>query len=114
DTLGQEFAMETWPVSARCVDSLKELFDTHDICPVPAFDSSGKLIPPSQYEARLKGATVEVHFTLAHHFIKKIKRHVYSTQLRKLEVLRGPDPLPSSPFKRVRISATFTKSHSRR
>ncbi|KAF8120376.1 hypothetical protein EV363DRAFT_1303312 [Boletus edulis] len=115
DSLGPEFAMERWPVSPRCSSPLKDLFNTHDICPIPAFDTNGKMIPPSQYESALKGATVEIHFTFAHHYIKKNKRHVYSTLLRKLEVLRGPDPLPSSPFKRVRISATpTTKRFSRR
>ncbi|KAF8425821.1 hypothetical protein L210DRAFT_830692, partial [Boletus edulis BED1] len=96
----------SWPASPRCPGPLKGPFNTwHDARPVPAFGTNGKMIPPSQYESALKGATVEAHFTFAHHCVKKNKRRVFSALLRKLEVLRGPGP-PSSPFKRVRIGAT--------
>ncbi|KAF9238949.1 hypothetical protein BU15DRAFT_74915 [Melanogaster broomeanus] len=113
NTLGPEFAMESWPVAPRCIPHLEELFETHDIYPLPAFDTKGTLIPPSQYDTTLKGATVEVHFTFAHHFIKKNKRHIYTMLLHRLEVLHGPDTLLTSPFKCVRVSAATGSSKSR-
>ena len=89
----------------RCTSSLAELFQTHDICPLPAYDTKGHLIPPLQYDTLLKGATVEVHFAFIHHYIKKHKRHVYNTAVRRINVLQKPVPLPTSPFKHVKVSA---------
>ncbi|KAG6380917.1 hypothetical protein JVT61DRAFT_5309 [Boletus reticuloceps] len=103
--LGEEFAMETWPVAPRCVDVLKEILATHDLCPLPAYDKKGRLIPPTQYEAMLKGAMVEAHFALIHHYIKSSKRHIYVAMVRKLQILCSPPPMPTSPFKRLRVSA---------
>ncbi|KAF8833056.1 hypothetical protein BDN67DRAFT_976745 [Paxillus ammoniavirescens] len=106
--------METWLVSERCLPHLQELFESHDICPLPTFDKNNKCIPPRSYQDMLQGATVEVYFTYGHHFIRKAKRHVYGTILRHLRVLRAPAKLPSSPFKRARVSATTkTKGKSR-
>ncbi|KAG6369791.1 hypothetical protein JVT61DRAFT_13562 [Boletus reticuloceps] len=113
EELGNEFAMETWPVSPRCLLALKDLFATHDICPLPAIDMQGNLIPPLQYDRKLKGATVEAHFTLAHHYIKKAKHHVYVAIIRKLEVLRQPSALPSSPYKKYHVKAGLQKGKQR-
>ncbi|KAI9566420.1 hypothetical protein HD554DRAFT_1110619 [Boletus coccyginus] len=106
DIFGPEFSMETWPTAARCKPYLEELYETHDVCPLPAFDSVGKLIPPSQYLMTLPGATVEVHLSYLHHLIKKTKKHVYVATLRNLVVLRPPSAVPNSPYKRFRISAS--------
>jgi hypothetical protein len=51
------------------------------------------------------GSTVEVHFALAHHFFKRRNKHIFSTLLRELKLLTGPDTLPSRPFKRLRVGA---------
>lgn len=98
--------METWPVSPRCEPFLQDLLQTHDICPVPALNNKHQVIPPSQYQKQLKGAIVEAHFSFCHHFIKKSRRHIYSTVLRKLVVLSPPSNPPSSPHKRLRIAAS--------
>ncbi len=98
--------METWPVSARTKPYLTELLQSHDICPLPAFDEDNELIPPTKYNTKLCGATAEVHFTYLHFFIKKNKRHIYLPVLRKLSILRRPLAFPSSPHKRFRVSAS--------
>ncbi|KAH0825894.1 hypothetical protein J3R83DRAFT_7702 [Lanmaoa asiatica] len=58
--------METWPVSARSQPYLEELFETHDICPLPAFDSNGKLIAPAQNETMLQGAQLSNFTSLSY------------------------------------------------
>ncbi|KAG6372112.1 hypothetical protein JVT61DRAFT_8826 [Boletus reticuloceps] len=113
ETLDSVFAMETWPVAPRCKHYLDELFDSHDICPLPAYDMKGNLIPPTQYETSLRGATVKVHFTYSHVHIKKSKHHVYTTILRHLQLLRAPNALPSSPYKRLRVSASASSFKTR-
>ncbi|KAI6012861.1 hypothetical protein PISMIDRAFT_108319 [Pisolithus microcarpus 441] len=98
-SLGPEFAMESWPVLARCQPHLQELYETHDICPLPAFDNNDQLIVPNQYEAMLRGATVEVDFTYTHYFIKKKNKHIYSAVLRRMKILQKPSAIPTSPYK---------------
>lgn len=68
--------METWPVTECCIPHLQQILDTHDLYPLPAYNIKGQLIPPLQYDALLKGATVEAHFTLIHHYIKSMNQHV--------------------------------------
>ncbi|KAG8221591.1 hypothetical protein J3R82DRAFT_1835 [Butyriboletus roseoflavus] len=106
--------MESWPVSMHSIHHLKDLFETHDICPLPAFNTNRCLIPSSQYDSSLRGAMAKVHFTVTHHFIKKNKCHVYMTLLHRLQVLCGPDMVPSSPFKCVHVSMASPghKSHA--
>lgn len=113
DDLGEEFAMETWPVALRCSDALKGILPTHDLCPLPAYDKKGRLIPPTQYESMLKGATVQVNFAFVHHYIKTKQRHVYMAVVRELRVLRSPTPVPTSPFKKLRVSASKGKGKGR-
>ncbi|KAI5993858.1 hypothetical protein EDD15DRAFT_2366928 [Pisolithus albus] len=112
-SLGPEFAMESWPVSARCLPHLQELYETHDICPLPAFDNNDRLIVLDQYEAMLRGATVEVDFTYTHYFIKKKNKHIYSAVLRRMKILQKPSAIPTSPYKRVRVSAQHDKGKRR-
>lgn len=63
--------METWPVTKRCCSELEDLLPTHDICPLEAYEEDATLIPPQRYEARLKGAIVEVYLAFCHHNIKR-------------------------------------------
>jgi hypothetical protein len=63
ENLGPEFSIETWAVANRCKGPLEDLVSSHDIQPLPAYDEKHVLIPPFQYESKLKGALVEVHIT---------------------------------------------------
>ncbi|OJA15859.1 hypothetical protein AZE42_11443 [Rhizopogon vesiculosus] len=61
ENLSSEYDMASWPVFDRCKGHFYELVSSHNIQPVPAYDENHNLIPPSQYESKLKGALVEVH-----------------------------------------------------
>ncbi|KIJ09101.1 hypothetical protein PAXINDRAFT_17803 [Paxillus involutus ATCC 200175] len=104
EDLGPDFSMERWPVADRCKAELQNLLSTHDIQPLPAYDKSHALIPPHQYESKLKGALVEVYIAFYHHHIKKSRRRVFNASLRELLVVRPPSAMPASPFKRARLS----------
>jgi hypothetical protein len=68
--------MASWPAFDRCKGHLHELVSSHNIQPLPAYDENHNLIPPSQYESKLKGAVVEVHMAICHHHIKSSKRDI--------------------------------------
>ncbi|KAG2132148.1 uncharacterized protein EDB93DRAFT_1255334 [Suillus bovinus] len=104
-SLGSEFNIATWPVAERCKGHLEDLVSTHEICPLPAYDKNHVLIPPLQYESKLKGALVEVHMAFCHHRINKSKRDIFNSILRELIVLSPPAAMPTSPFKRRRLNA---------
>ncbi|KAG2113261.1 hypothetical protein BD769DRAFT_1673797 [Suillus cothurnatus] len=65
--LSSVFDITTWPVADRCKGHLQRLISTHIICPLPAYNLDHKLILPSEYESKLKGALVEVHMAFCHH-----------------------------------------------
>jgi hypothetical protein len=105
ENLGPEFSIETWPVADRCKGSLEDLVSSHDIQPLPAYDEKYVLIPPFQYESKLKGGLVEVHMAFYHHHIKRTKRDVFNAVLRELIVLRPSAAMPKSPIKRPRLNS---------
>ncbi|OJA07532.1 hypothetical protein AZE42_09421 [Rhizopogon vesiculosus] len=59
ENLGPEFSIETWPVADRCKGLLEDFVSSHDAQPLPACDEKHVLIPPFQYESKLKGILVE-------------------------------------------------------
>ncbi|KAG2091238.1 hypothetical protein BD769DRAFT_1679436 [Suillus cothurnatus] len=99
DSLSSEFDIGTWPVADRCKGHLQDVASKHNICPLPAYDQNHVLIPPLQYEAKLKGALVEVHMAFYHHCVKNSRRDIFEAILRELIVLSPPAPMPSSHFK---------------
>ncbi|KAG1722366.1 hypothetical protein EDD22DRAFT_935595 [Suillus occidentalis] len=101
--LGSEFEISNWPVADRCKGHLADLAQTHIVNPLPAYDTDHQLIPPTQYESKLCGTVVEVHFAFFHHHIQRSKRHIFNAVLRELIVLRPPSNMPSSLLKRCNI-----------
>lgn len=89
----------------RCKRHLQDLASTHKICPLPAYDGNHGLIPPLEYESKLKGALVEVHMAFCHRRIKNAKRDVFNAILRQLTVLSPPVAMPINPFKRHRLDS---------
>ncbi|KAG2087595.1 hypothetical protein BD769DRAFT_1680709 [Suillus cothurnatus] len=103
NSLSSDFDISTWPVANRCRGRLEDLTSTHNVCPLPAYDTDHGLIPPLEYESKLKGALVEVHMAFCHHRIKNAKRDVFNAILRQLTVLSPPAAMPINPFKRHRL-----------
>ncbi|KAG1801802.1 hypothetical protein EV424DRAFT_1545375 [Suillus variegatus] len=64
-SLGSEYDIAMWLVANQCKGHLQDIVFSHNICPLPAYDESHVLIPPLQYEAKLKGMLVEVHMAFA-------------------------------------------------
>ncbi|KAG2045159.1 hypothetical protein BDR03DRAFT_976993 [Suillus americanus] len=104
ESLSSKYDMASWPVSDRCKGHLHELVSSHNIQPLPAYDENHKLILPSQYESKLKGALVEVHMAICHHRIKSSKRDISNAVLQEIIDLAPPTAMPTSPFKHHRLN----------
>ena len=69
---------------------------THSVCPLLAYDEAGKLIPPVDYRAILKGATAAIAFDLAHwSFSPRDGRpgsDTFVASIRRIDVLRRAAP----------------------
>ena len=84
---------------------------THNIQPLRAYDTDGSVITPSNYDNKLRGATVLVAMTLLHRYIKKNKRHVFTLHDREISILRRPQiKAPSSPYKRRKLTRNIMTS----
>lgn len=118
--------MRNWPVSAKQRPLFDDLCDrrTHMVQPLPAYDIDRKLIDPCLYERELRGAVVEVHFTLEHFrfakdstFVATIQEiivhrmpvRILATPSRKRSYSIKPSDSPSfasgSPVKKLRLTA---------
>ncbi|KAJ8596161.1 hypothetical protein M405DRAFT_219443 [Rhizopogon salebrosus TDB-379] len=96
-SLGSDFNIRSWPVANRCKGCLQDLISTHNIQPLPVYDNNHVLIPPLQYESKLKGAFIEVHVAICHNRIKSKKHDVFNAVLRELIVLSPRAAMPNSP-----------------
>ncbi|KAG1893117.1 uncharacterized protein F5891DRAFT_1196839 [Suillus fuscotomentosus] len=104
DGLSSEFDIVTWPVADRCQGHLQDIISTHNICPLPVYDKDHILIPPLKYEEKLKGALMEAHFAFCHRHMKNSKHDIFEAIVRELIVLSPPAAMPTSRFKRRRLS----------
>ncbi|THG93268.1 hypothetical protein EW026_g7926 [Hermanssonia centrifuga] len=63
----EECDITGWPVRKKQSKiAIKKMVNKYRVVVLPAFDLVGDKIRPSKYEALLKGADVQVHFTLLH------------------------------------------------
>ncbi|KAG1908162.1 uncharacterized protein F5891DRAFT_1179681 [Suillus fuscotomentosus] len=98
--------------SSTNASHLQDIVSSHNIRPLPAYDENHILIPPLQYEAKLRGVLVEVHMAFCH--TKKSKCDIFDAVLRELIVLLPPVPMPSSPFKRRRLNdGPYTEQYNK-
>lgn len=105
-----EFSTKEWPLRhPEAKPELQKLEQTHVPIPIPAYDleSAGRrdLILPKDYEAKLKGAVVQLEFHINHWKIND--KHSFTADIAKIRVLvppvvpRAPDT-PTPKRKRVR------------
>jgi len=63
-----------WPIQEHVRDALEQAALTHYVSPLPVFDEDSSIIEPHDYQKKLCGVIVQVHFALAHYFIKQEKK----------------------------------------
>jgi len=95
-----ENATANWPVQECTREALEHAASTHLVCPLPAFDEDHTPLDPGEYQKKLRGAIVQVHFALMHYFIKQEKKSVFTAVIREIVVLRSPPAAPVNPLKR--------------
>ncbi len=85
-------------------------------------EGKNDVIPPSEYESALRGATVQISFTLSCHLIggPSGKRATFSAQIGEIIVLKKPMIFPAnrgdngSPSKRSFTGPSFSPPKRRR
>jgi hypothetical protein len=84
--------MENWPVSREAQPYLNEIKESFVPRPIHAYDEDDNLISPDMYEQKLKGAIVEIHFTLSHWGIvnKNDPSDTYSAHISHVQVISPP------------------------
>ena len=74
--------------------ALMDMVGHYHVCPVPAFDIKGNLMPPDQYVSLLAGATVAVQFLLQRYVLSDRQtrrvRDVFVTDITSLRVVVEP------------------------
>ncbi|KIM61401.1 hypothetical protein SCLCIDRAFT_122155, partial [Scleroderma citrinum Foug A] len=94
-----ECATAEWPVPERTWTAFEQAALTHNVVPLPAFDKDRTLIAPTNYQKKLCGVVVNVHFRLIHYFIQQEKKSVFTTIVCEIFILRPPPALPINPLK---------------
>lgn len=89
--------MARWPVHPRLEGKLAALVDegTHVHRLIPAYDLDFNLIPAAQYERKLRGALVEVHFALEHYPYPRSNESAFVPIVREMIIHRAPVTLVS-------------------
>lgn len=68
--------------------------------PISVYSVTGCLIPPSEYEACLKGATVQVKISISHQYLHSNKTDNYFADIQEVYILKRPLKIVASPGKR--------------
>ncbi|KAJ7266928.1 hypothetical protein B0H12DRAFT_1068155 [Mycena haematopus] len=97
---GVEFKQK-WPAPSDVAKQFDETFATHDVRVLPAYDKTGRLIPPNQTMDILNGATVKATFRC---FYYKIERDGSSTnsltaEIARLDVMENGRPPPAPAYR---------------
>ena len=122
---GPEYDIANWPVHNDLQEGLDKIKESHVVVPILAYDVDRRLIHPTEYRSKLKGATVEVRFILQHWAINEKKSvgkggtDSYTADVQSIQVLVPPirvtsprkrvvlyigDDINSSPTKRPKLS----------
>ncbi len=116
-----EFTVAGWPARKRDARAaLHDMRDTHRVNVMPAYDAYSVQILPSRYEAALRGADVQVYFSMLHWAIGQgevINSDTMVCDVRNMRVTIPPRAKmqPRTPTKRVSqtdpFTPAFTKKH---
>lgn len=81
--------------STAARDSLREMLETHEVAPLPAFDVDGSLIAPNDYRTKLERATMWVEFYLEHR-VTEGQGHSLRGVISHIRVVDPPASRPES------------------
>lgn len=103
------FLTKNWPDGGKpaCRAELDDIIKAgkHIVRPLPAFDQSGEILQPNNYQSALKGSLSVVYFTLMHYNMfetdsrtkTKVPVDGYSADVANIAVIIPPPAAPSSP-----------------
>ncbi|KAI5997569.1 hypothetical protein EDD15DRAFT_2194608 [Pisolithus albus] len=95
------YSFENWPLTReRNRAELLRLKHSHILQPVPAYDLNDDLLHPNTYCRCLRGAIMEICFTLTHWSIASTKRDVYGAIMKGIRILVPPVVSPTTSKKR--------------
>ncbi|KAG7094280.1 hypothetical protein E1B28_007884 [Marasmius oreades] len=99
DPFKSEYTLRGYPLQHKRAQDERELMvtdKTHKLNLFGAYDTKGRIIPPSLVSERLRGAIVKVYFTIMHVPISQKSFHRFSADVVSIRVIIPPSP-PSTP-----------------
>ncbi|KAG8790339.1 hypothetical protein FRC12_012125 [Ceratobasidium sp. 428] len=102
------FRIANWPVPDSCVRLRDAMVKTHQVNPLPAFMNGNKHpIVPTNYTRFLRGAIVQIGFTISHKVLRrKIPVSFFTATIDEIVVLQSHAPADLSPSK-ARFATRF-------
>ena len=95
----------SWPVPVGFEHFLKDVQYTHYVNPIRLYDENNQFVKPTNANAILRDALVEVHFTIKHYTIGKATNAFdwFNAIFQQIIVLKSAPPKLPSPYKRKNI-----------
>ena len=96
-----EINLSQWPAPPEYRDALAALEDTHTIVPLMAYNEKETQILPEELSSNLKGALIELTFTLRHYRIKNASQDydTYTGTIKQIIILERAPPKKVSPYR---------------
>ena len=98
----QEKISKNYPIAFKddqVKESVNTLLETFDLVPMNAYDRHDKVIPPDQLSKKLKGALVQVVFTLHYTLVFQDKSNTFRGSIVEVKVLKRA-PVVMSPVRK--------------
>ncbi|KAG6370933.1 hypothetical protein JVT61DRAFT_10780 [Boletus reticuloceps] len=101
--------LDEWPVNNEVATAeLEKMKGSYRAIPIPAYDFQNNHIHPASYRNELRGALVEIHFTLSHFAFKN--KDTLIADIQTLHVLHTPHTVSS--IVKPRFAPSFERSSS--
>ena len=83
-----------WPLNSPAAGEAAHLIEQERVvAPLPAYEfESGDLVIPADYESKLRGALVALHFSLSWNYFRNDDRDTFNAIVRRIDVI---DTLPA-------------------
>ncbi|KAF8067608.1 hypothetical protein FPV67DRAFT_1364958, partial [Lyophyllum atratum] len=99
DPVDEETA--NWPIPDSQRVDLFKIHKTHHVLPLPVYDKAGKFVPSPDANFAMKGALVEVSFTVKHYAIKRAPAYdSFSGIAEQVVVLQKGKPAAENVFRK--------------
>jgi hypothetical protein len=90
---------ENWPMPSKHKEEFESIKHDFVACPLGVYRDK-TMVEPGNVNDVLKGALVEIFFTMRHYYLRDKKFDTFQAEIQQIKVVKPGGSIPTSGFKR--------------